>query len=53
MATIIFSTRDIDEVISIAKDNSEFEYVSSASIEVEPIKVKEQQTGFVYPTNNK
>jgi len=41
---------DITEAISIAKDNPEFEYVASASIEVRPIKTKEVQTAFVYPT---
>jgi len=40
---------DIDEAIRIAKDNPEFEYVPSASIEVRPIKTKENETGFVYP----
>jgi hypothetical protein len=42
--------KDIDEAINIAKDNPEFEYVPSASIEVRPIKTKEVETGFVYPT---
>jgi hypothetical protein len=41
---------DIDEAIKIAKDNPEFAYVPSASIEVRPIKTKESETGFVYPT---
>lgn len=41
---------DIEEAIKIAKDNPEFEYVPSASIEVRPIKTKETETGFVYPT---
>ena len=41
---------DIEEAIKIAKDNPEFEYVPSASIEVRPIKTKEVETGFVYPT---
>jgi hypothetical protein len=41
---------DIDEAIKIAKDNPEFEYVPSATIEVRPIKTKEIETGFVYPT---
>ena len=41
---------DIADAIAIAKDNPEFEYVASASIEVRPIKTKEQQTAFVYPT---
>src|SRR5436190_8517257 len=42
--------KDMDEAIKIAKDNPEFEYVPSASIEVRPIKTKETETGFVYPT---
>lgn len=41
--------RDIDEAIAIAKENPEFAYVPSASIEVRPIKMKEEQTNFVYP----
>ena len=41
---------DIDEAIKIAKDNPEFAYVPSATIEVRPIKTKEVETGFVYPT---
>jgi hypothetical protein len=32
---------DMNEAIKIAKDNPEFEYVPSASIEVRPIKTKE------------
>lgn len=40
---------DINEAISIAKDNPEFEYVASASIEVRPIKTTEKETAFVYP----
>ena len=40
---------DINEAMSIAKPNPEFEYVPTASIEVRPIKTKEQETGFVYP----
>jgi hypothetical protein len=43
-------TNDIDEAIRIAKDNPEFDFVPSASIEVRPIKTKEIETGFVYPT---
>ena len=42
---------DINEAIAIAKDNPEFEYVPSASIEVRPIKTKEIETAFVYPKN--
>ena len=42
---------DIEEAILMAKDNPEFEYVPSASIEVRPIKMKEEQTNFVYPNS--
>src|SRR5580765_6386151 len=38
---------DIDEAIEIAKANPEFEYVPSASIEVRPVKTKEDKTNFV------
>ena len=41
---------DMDEAVAIAKENPEFTYVPSASIEVRPIKMKEVETGFVYPT---
>ena len=41
---------DIDDAISIAKHNPEFEYSTTAKIEVRPIKMKEEKTGFVYPT---
>jgi len=41
---------DLEEAIKIAKDNPEFAYVPSATIEVRPIKTKEVETGFVYPT---
>jgi|ERR1051325_4187351 hypothetical protein len=40
---------DMDEAVKIAKENPEFEYVPSASIEVRPVKTKEKETGFVYP----
>jgi hypothetical protein len=40
---------DLNEAIAIAKDNPEFEYVSTATIEVRPIKMKEETTKFVYP----
>lgn len=43
------SASDMDEAIEIAKNNPEFEYVPSATIEVRPIKLKEEQTNFVYP----
>src|SRR5215510_5891847 len=39
----------MEEAISIAKENPEFAYVPTASIEVRPIKMKEETTKFVYP----
>ena len=41
--------KDIDDAISIAKGNPEFEYTPTAKVEVRPIKTKEEKTGFVYP----
>jgi hypothetical protein len=40
---------DFGEAVKIAKENPEFGYVPSASIEVRPIKTAEKETGFVYP----
>lgn len=40
---------NINEAISIAKANPEFEYGASARIEVRPIKVKEESTDYIYP----
>lgn len=40
---------DINDAIAIAKENPEFEYVPTASIEVRPIKTKEETTKFEYP----
>ena len=40
---------DMNEALAMAKENPEFEYVPSASIEIRPIKTKEEQTNFVYP----
>ena len=40
---------DMAEAIQIAKENPEFAYVPSASIEVRPVKTKEVETGFEYP----
>lgn len=42
--------RDLEEAVSMAKENPEFEYVPSASIEVRPVKMKEVKTNFVYPS---
>ena len=41
--------KDMDEAIAIARKNPEFEYGTTARIEVRPIKVKEEVTGFEYP----
>jgi hypothetical protein len=43
---------DISEAITLAKENPEFEFSTSAKIEVRPIKMKEEATGFVYPKEN-
>lgn len=40
---------DLAEAISIAKENPEFTFVPSATIEVRPIKTREEATSFVYP----
>lgn len=40
---------NLNEAIEIARRNPEFEYVPTASIEVRPIKMKEEETGFIYP----
>jgi hypothetical protein len=40
---------NLEDAISVAKENPEFEFVPSASIEVRPIKMKEEKTNFVYP----
>jgi hypothetical protein len=42
---------DIEDAIKIAKENPEFAYVPSASIEVRPVKTKENETGYIYPVN--
>jgi len=42
--------RDMREAIEIAKGNPEFEYGTTARVEVRPIKIKEETTNYVYPT---
>jgi len=42
--------KDMEEAIDIAKANPEFEFSTTARIEVRPVKMKEETTGFVYPT---
>ena len=39
-----------EAALQIAKENPEFAYVPSASIEVRQVKTEEAETGFVYPT---
>jgi hypothetical protein len=41
---------NIDEAVEIAKANPEFTYNEGTRIEVRPVKMKEEQTGFVYPS---
>lgn len=41
---------DINDAIAIAKGNPEFEFGTTARVEVRPIKMKEEKTSFVYPT---
>lgn len=41
---------DFEDAMTIAKQNPEFSFSATASIEVRPIKTKENTTGFVYPT---
>ncbi|HEY4966341.1 MAG TPA: YciI family protein [Puia sp.] len=43
------SAQNMAEATKMAKENPEFEYVPSASIEIRPVKTKEDQTKFVYP----
>lgn len=41
--------RDMDEAIELAKGNPEFEFSTTARIEVRPIKTREETTGYAYP----
>ena len=43
---------NMDEAIAIAKRNPEFAFTKTARVEVRPIKMKEQSTNYVYPTEN-
>jgi len=40
---------DLNDAIAIAKGNPEFEYGTTARIEVRPIKMKEESTAYIYP----
>ena len=44
---------DLSDAIAVAKRNPEFEYGAAARIEVRPIKMKEETTGYEYPDHNK
>jgi len=44
---------DLSEAIAIAKANPEFEFNADTRIEVRPVNMKEDTTGFVYPTTYK
>jgi hypothetical protein len=39
----------LNDAIAIAKQNPEFEFGKTARVEVRPITMKEEDTGFVYP----
>ena len=41
--------KDLEDAVAIAKANPEFEYGTTARVEVRPVKVKEESTGYVYP----
>lgn len=41
----------MDEAIEIAKRNPEFEFGTTARIEVRPVKTVETTTGFIYPNS--
>jgi hypothetical protein len=40
----------LDEAVAIAKRNPEFQYTTTARVEVRPLKTSEPRTGFDYPT---
>ncbi len=44
--------KDIDEAIEIAKANPEFTFNENSRIEIRPVKMKEEETGFVYPSES-
>jgi hypothetical protein len=41
--------KDLEDAIAIAKGNPEFEYGTTARIEVRPTKMMEETTGYSYP----
>lgn len=40
---------DLDEAVLVAKNNPEFQFGTTARIEIRPVKVKEEEIKFVYP----
>ena len=40
---------NMDDAMEVARRNPEFEFSTTARIEVRPVKTKEETTGFVYP----
>ncbi len=42
---------NLEEAVSIAMKNPEFEFNPGTRIEVRPLKMKEESTGYVYPSN--
>src|ERR1044071_6412519 len=45
--------KDLEEAIEIAKKNPEFQFNPDTRIEVRPLTMKEETTGFVYPSQDK
>jgi len=41
---------NLEEAIELAKGNPEFQFSTTARVEVRPFKAEEKDTGFVYPT---
>jgi hypothetical protein len=39
----------LDQAVEIAKKNPEFEYSTTARVEIRPLKEVEEDTGFAYP----
>jgi len=42
---------DLNDAVELAKQNPEFAFGKTARIEVRPVKMKEVETGFVYPNS--
>jgi hypothetical protein len=43
---------NLDEAIKIAKENPEFLFNENTRIEVRPVKMEEEKTGFIYPSES-